>query len=145
MPRPVDACSRPEGIRRGIGEQENEMIPRKPTMRNGIRDLPPDRRQRFARRRSSGGWLAAQVSLLFAGALLLTRVSLAERVVGARPPDAPGAIAPQPDVKPSDTIGILDFYGLRTVPEPQARKAVGFKEGDPMPQSAAAIAAAVQR
>ena len=32
-------------------------------------------------------------------------------------------------------IGILDFYGLRKVSEARARKALGVKEGDPLPHS----------
>jgi len=32
-------------------------------------------------------------------------------------------------------IGILDFYGLRKVPEAQVRKVLGVREGDPLPPS----------
>lgn len=32
-------------------------------------------------------------------------------------------------------IGVLDFYGLRKVSEGQVRKALGVKEGDPLPRS----------
>lgn len=32
-------------------------------------------------------------------------------------------------------IGVLDFYGLRKVPEAKVRQALGVKEGDPLPRS----------
>lgn len=34
-------------------------------------------------------------------------------------------------------IGIIDFYGLRTLAESTVRAALGFREGDPVPDSAA--------
>jgi hypothetical protein len=36
-------------------------------------------------------------------------------------------------------IGVIDFYGLRKVSEERVRKALGFKEGDPLPSSKAAV------
>ena len=33
-------------------------------------------------------------------------------------------------------IGIIDFYGLRALPESTVRAALGFREGDPVPDSA---------
>jgi hypothetical protein len=35
------------------------------------------------------------------------------------------------------TIGIIDVYGLRTVPEQRVREALGIREGDPMPSRSA--------
>ena len=32
-------------------------------------------------------------------------------------------------------IGIIDFYGLRSISEQQARQALQIKEGDPVPAS----------
>ena len=32
-------------------------------------------------------------------------------------------------------IGVLDFYGLRKIPERQVRQTIGVKEGDPLPPS----------
>src|SRR5215217_4490443 len=33
-------------------------------------------------------------------------------------------------------LGIIDFYGLRTLPESTVRRTLGIREGDPVPDSA---------
>jgi hypothetical protein len=73
------------------------------------------------------------------GAAPLSRTGRAER------PIAPGATEARPEVRPSDFIGILDFYGLRKVTPQQLRKELGLKEGDRMPQSDSEVSAAVRR
>lgn len=41
-------------------------------------------------------------------------------------------------------IGVIDFYGLRTVSEARVRKALGVKEGDPLPRSKEDAEAAIE-
>lgn len=40
-----------------------------------------------------------------------------------------------PLAAPIPRIGIIDFYGLRKIPEDRVRKALGVREGDPLPPS----------
>jgi hypothetical protein len=51
----------------------------------------------------------------------------------------------QPAVRNDELIGIIDFYGLRTVTPQQIRNVLAVKEGDPMPQSASAASDVVRR
>src|SRR5205085_606320 len=102
-------------------------------------------RQVMAERGTGERRLTAQVCRVVAAAALLMGVTLAGQAAGAETTARQSAIAPQPEARPSDTIGILDFYGLRTVTQPQARKALALQEGDRAPQSTAEITEAVRR
>jgi hypothetical protein len=42
-------------------------------------------------------------------------------------------------------IGIIDFYGLRTIPEARVRQALRLKEGDKLPRSKRAVEARLER
>jgi hypothetical protein len=89
--------------------------------------------------------LTARVSRVVVSAALLMSVAPAGQAAGAPANARQGATAPRPEARPSDCIGILDFYGLRTVAEAQVRKALALKEGDRAPQSAAEKTEAVRR
>jgi hypothetical protein len=43
--------------------------------------------------------------------------------------------APAEIIDKTPTIDVLDFFGVRKIPEARLRKALGFKEGDPFPSS----------
>jgi len=89
--------------------------------------------------------LAGRVSLIVVSAGLLMRATPPGKAVGAEASLRPSGSETRPEARPSDTIGILDFYGLRTVAPSQVRKALDLREGDRVPHSAAEIAQAVQR
>jgi HEAT repeats len=51
----------------------------------------------------------------------------------------------KPAIGNDAVIGIIDFYGLRTVTPQQVRNVLALKEGDPMPQSTAEVSDDVRR
>jgi 2',3'-cyclic-nucleotide 2'-phosphodiesterase (5'-nucleotidase family) len=66
--------------------------------------------------------------------------------LGQRKPPATGpSTRRSPPLQASDSIGILDFYGLRKVTQQQLRSALDLKEGDRVPRSASDLYAAVTR
>ena len=70
--------------------------------------------------------LAACASIVIVGIGFPVGVTPAGQAVGVEPPIRQAANETRPGLRPSDIIGSLDFYGLRTVPQPQARKALSY-------------------
>src|SRR3954453_6678692 len=112
-------------------------------MKSDLRRVPgAGERARSSASAKSLRWV---ITLVMVGAAFLTGFTLAGQPVRGGPPGPNGAPVPRPERQPSDTIGIIDFYGLRAVTEAQVRKALAIQEGDPAPQTAGEITAAVQR
>jgi hypothetical protein len=104
---------------------------------------PSVRRKQRARPAASRRRPAAPITLIMAGVTFLAGGQLTARSVGQEISDRPAGSEPRRS--PRDTIGIMSFYGLRTVTELQARQALVLHEGDPVPQSQREIAAGVLR
>jgi HEAT repeat protein len=98
-------------------------------------------------RRLSARSIRPVIGAALAAGLLIIGVPVsrsAAHPAGTRSP-AGVQVDPQPEETPSDWIGILDFYGLRTVTRQQIREALGLKEGGRVPQSEAEIGELVRR
>src|SRR5438034_350069 len=85
------------------------------------------------------------ITTVMVGAALLRGVTLAGQAVRGETPVPKGAAVPRLAVRPSDSIGILDFYGLRTITQQPVRKALDLAEGDTVPQTASEAAEVIRR
>lgn len=84
------------------------------------------------------------IGTMVGAGLLMAAAPASRSVAPESPAGAKDTAETRPQVTPGDTIGIVDFYGLRAVTQQQVRNVLGLKEGDRVPQSASEAGEAVQ-